>query len=118
MHFLTFMGYCWSFRWNFSTVVVPITDLLKGKGKFILTPVCQSSFEWLNAFLCSAPALAALGSDRPFKQYMNASGVGAGSILKQAEDSSIERLVSFFSKKLTLCQKNDSVIENGTTGAR
>lgn len=61
--------------------------------------------------LCSAPILAAPCFDRLFKLYMDASDVGAGSVLMQADDLGIDRPVSFVSKKLTSCQRNYSVIE-------
>lgn len=111
MHFLGLMGYYRCFCCNFSTVVAPLTHLVKGKAKFIWTPFCQSLFERVKALLCSPPLLATPHFDMPFKLYMDASGVGAGSILIQADNFGIERPVSFFSKIFTLCQKNYTVIE-------
>ncbi len=96
MHFLGLVGYYRSFCRNFSTVVAPLTDLLKGKAKFVWSPVCQRAFEQVKALPCSAPTLAAPRFNRPFKLYVDASHVGAGSVLMQADDLGIDRSVSFF----------------------
>jgi len=45
MRFLGLVGYYRSFCKNFSTVVAQLTDLLKGKVKFVCSPLCQSAFE-------------------------------------------------------------------------
>lgn len=66
MHFLGLVGYYRSFCRNFSTVVLPLTDLLKGKAKFVWSSGCQKAFEQVKTLLCSAPVLAAPRFDRPF----------------------------------------------------
>lgn len=40
MSFLGLVGYYRCFCWNFSTVVAPLTDLLKAKSKFIWSASC------------------------------------------------------------------------------
>lgn len=42
---------------------------------------------------------------------VDTSDVGTGSVLMQGDDLGIDRPLSFFSKKLTSCQRNYSVIE-------
>ena len=44
-----------SFCRNFSSVVVPLTDLLKSSARFNWTPLCQSAFESVKAPLTSSP---------------------------------------------------------------
>ncbi len=111
MRFLGLVGYYRSFCRNFSIVVAPLTDLLRGKTTFVWSPECQRAFEQIKVLLCTAPVLAAPRFDRPFQLNVDASHVGAGSVLMQADDFGIERPVCFFSKKFTACQKNYSVIE-------
>ena len=54
MRFLGLVGYYRGFCRNFSTVVAPLTDLLKGKVKFVWSPVCIKAFEQVKMLLCSA----------------------------------------------------------------
>lgn len=60
----------------FFTVVAPLTDLLKGKVKFIWSPVCQKAFENVKTILSVAPLLAAPQRDQPFTLQVEAGDVG------------------------------------------
>lgn len=52
MRFLGLVGYYRSFCRNFSTVVAPLTDLLKGKTKFIWSSsCCETAFENVKSLL-------------------------------------------------------------------
>ncbi len=55
--------------------------------------------------------LAAPQFDRPFSLCVDASNVGAGAVLLQADEAGIHRPVSYFSKKFSSYQLNYSVIE-------
>ena len=110
MRFLGLAGYYQSFCKNFSAVVAPLTDLLKGKVKYVWSPHCQTAFENVKSLLCSAPVLAAPCLDRPFKIQVDASQMGAGAVLLQETDG-IDRPVCYFSKKLNSYQRNYSTIE-------
>ncbi len=107
MRFLGLVGYYRSFCRNFSTVVAPLTNLLKGEQKFIWSPTCQKSFEQVKTLLCSAPVLA-------FKLHVDASYVGAGAVLLQEDDFAVDRPVCFFSRKFNKHQLNYSVVEKET----
>ena len=48
------VGYYRCFCRNFSTVVAPLTDLLKGKAKYVWSPECQKAFESVKALICNA----------------------------------------------------------------
>lgn len=111
MRFLGMIGYYRKFCENFSTVVAPLTDLLKGKQKYDWSLRCQSAFENAKLVLSSAPVLTAPRWDRPFYLKVDASGLGAGAALFQKDDNGIDRPISFFSKKFNLCQRNYSTIE-------
>ncbi len=110
MLFWGLVGYFRGFCRNFSTVVAPLTDLLKANIAFVCNSVCQEAFEAAKSFLVSAPMLAAPQFDRPFS-LLCASNVGAGAVLLQADDAGIHRPVSYFSKKFSSYQLNYSVIE-------
>lgn len=112
MRFLGLVGYYRSFCRNFSTVVAPLTDLLKGKVQFVWTDSCQLAFENIKSILCSEPVLAAPKLQDPFTLQVDASNVGAGAVLVlQLGEGGIEHLVSFFSRKFNSYQLNYSVVE-------
>lgn len=66
MRYLGSLGYYGSLCHNFSTVVAPLTDLLKDKTKFIWSSSCASAFENVKSLLCSLPILLAPCFDEPF----------------------------------------------------
>ncbi|XP_053294792.1 uncharacterized protein LOC128455141 [Pleuronectes platessa] len=111
MRFLGLVGYYRSFCKNFSSVVAPLTDLLKAKAEYIWSSMCQNAFDSVKALLCSAPVLAAPRFDQPFKLHVDASNVGVGAVLLQENAEGVECPVSFFSRKFNKHQYNYSVIE-------
>ena len=114
MRFLGLVGYYRCFCRNFSTVVAPLTDLLKAKVTFIWSPLCQQAFENVKAILCDSPVLAAPRLDSPFKLEVDASFVGAGAVLLQEDDVAVDKPVCFFSRKFNKHQLNYSVVEKET----
>jgi hypothetical protein len=48
---------------------------------------------------------------KQFKLTVDASDVGIGAALFQEHSDNVDRVVSYFSKKLTKCQQNYSTIE-------
>ena len=114
MRFLGLVGYYRSFCRNFSTVVAPLTDLLKAKVKYIWSASCQQAFENVKTVLCSPPVLVAPCMDRLFELQVDASDVGADAVLLQSDRNSIEHPVCFFSQKFNSYQLNYSVIEKET----
>uniref|UniRef100_A0A3B5QLU2 Gypsy retrotransposon integrase-like protein 1 n=1 Tax=Xiphophorus maculatus TaxID=8083 RepID=A0A3B5QLU2_XIPMA len=114
MKFLGLVGYYRAFCRNFSTVVAPLTDLLKSNVKYIWSSVCQQAFEDVKRMLCDSPVLLAPDMNKSFKLQVDASHVGAGGVLLQMDVFSIERPVSFFSRKFNRHQLNYSVIEKET----
>uniref|UniRef100_A0A674E7Q6 Gypsy retrotransposon integrase-like protein 1 n=1 Tax=Salmo trutta TaxID=8032 RepID=A0A674E7Q6_SALTR len=111
MRFLGMIGYYRGFCRNFSTVVAPLTELLKAKAVYVWSSHCQQAFEDAKKLLTSTPVLAAPRVDLAFTLQVDASHVGAGAVLLQADVSGVERPVSFFSRKFDRCQLNYSVIE-------
>lgn len=109
--FLGLVGYYRIFCRNFSTVVFPLTELLKTRVKFVWSVECQQAFDNVKTVLCSSPVLAAPRFDRTFLLQVDASQVGAGAVLMQGDDQGVMRPVSFFSRKFNGYQFNYSVIE-------
>lgn len=109
--FLGLVGYYRSFCRNFSTVVSPLTDLLRAQAKFVWSPACQQAFDQVKLLLCSCPVLNAPCFDKPFVLQVDASQVGAGAVLLQQDVGGVLKPVCFFSKKFNRHQGNYSVIE-------
>ena len=69
------------------------------------------AFNRVCSLFCSAPVLAAPWLDRAFQYEVDASRVGAGTVLMQEDDRDIGRLVCFFSREFNSYQLNYSAIE-------
>ena len=111
MRFLGMAGYYRKFCNNFSVIAEPLTNLL-GKGKkYIWNEDCQKSFDKLKAILKSAPVLLAPDFNKAFKMAVDASDVGAGSVLIQEDNDGVDHPVCYFSKKFNKHQRNYSTIE-------
>ena len=104
------VGYYCCFCKNFSTVVAPLSDLLKARAQFVWSQGCREAFS-VKALLCSAPVLAAPCFDHQFVLQVDASHVGAGAVLMQVDEHGMDRPVSYFSKKFARHQLNYSVME-------
>lgn len=114
MRFLGLVGYYRCFCRDFSSVVAPLTNLLRKDVKFVWSSLCQQAFDQVKSLLCDAPVLAAPCLQKPFELFVDASGVGAGAVLTQRDQLGICRPVSYFSKKFNKHQLNYSVIEKET----
>lgn len=111
MRFLGMVGFYRCFCRNFSTVAVPLTNLLRGAAVFRWTPLCQQAFESVKMLLTEAPVLAAPRFDKEFKLQVDASNLGAGAVLLQTSEDDIDHPIGFFSRKFNKYQLNYSVIE-------
>ena len=96
---------------NFSSVASPLSALTSPLKPFVWTDDCQQSFDGLKAMLCCSPVLSAPVFSSPFKLEIDASRDGVGAVLLQEDDSGIDHLVSYFSKKFNVHQRNYSTIE-------
>lgn len=103
------MGYYRSFWKNFSTVVAPLTDLLRAKTKYIWSLASQQAFANIKTFLCSPPVFVAPCTDQPFHLQVDASDVGAVALRFHYDDRGVEQPVSFYLKKFNRYQLNYSL---------
>ncbi|KAG5870678.1 hypothetical protein JTB14_023894 [Gonioctena quinquepunctata] len=86
---------------NFSTVIQPLTELLKKNTKFVWTPRQEAALREVKEYLISAPVMACPNFDLPFIVQTDASGYGIGAVLTQNHPDVGERVVSYLSRSLT-----------------
>lgn len=85
MCLLGMSGFYRRFVPNFAEVVAPLTNLLKKGIKFVWTPECQSAVEKVKAILSCEPVLKAPNFSVPFRLAADASDLGIGAVLLQAD---------------------------------
>lgn len=111
-----FIGLCsWYRRFikDFSTLVSPINDLLKGRRKsqpISWTDAAELSFVTIKKLLISAPILTQPDFSEPFIVQSDASNTGLGGCLTQEIDGE-ERVIAYASRSLSRTERNYSVVE-------
>ncbi len=106
--FLGLANYFRRFMKNYSTIVAPLTSLLK-KGKSIKDdwgPACDTAFAEVKRMLTSAPVLQAPDFSKPFVIHTDASIEGLGAALLQEG-----KPVAFYSRKLNAAERNYTTTE-------
>ena len=77
---------------------------------FSWTKDCDESFKKIKCVLMNTPVLSAPYFDKQFKLTVDASDKGIGVALFHECDDGVDRVVCYFSKKLSKSQKNYSTI--------
>ncbi|PKU85169.1 RNA-directed DNA polymerase [Dendrobium catenatum] len=90
---------------GFSILMAPLTDCLKAK-QFSWDDEKQRSWESIKQALSSAPVLALPNFELPFQVDSDASMIGIGAVLSQAD-----KPIEFFSEKLTPPRQKWTVYE-------
>jgi hypothetical protein len=104
--FLRFANYFRRFILGFSTVVAPLTSLLRG-GPQRLRWTAERGFETLKARFTTAPVLAHPDPSLPFIVVVDASEVGVRAVLSQCTGTSPKlQPCAFYSKQLSPDQRN------------
>lgn len=95
---------------NFSSIIAPMTDLLKKHRKWSWSKDCEDSFRKIKDCLVSAPILSCPDFSIPFQVQTDASAFGIGAVLTQHHGDG-EHVVAYISRSLTRAEKNFSTVE-------
>lgn len=95
---------------EFSSIMAPITALLKKKAKFDWTEECDHAFRRIKECLVVAPVLSCPDYTKPFVVQTDASSFGIGAVLTQPYDDG-ERVIAYLSRSLTRQERSYSVTE-------
>lgn len=95
---------------NFSSIIAPLTALLKKNSKFMWSELCDTAFSTIKNHLISSPILSCPDFSVPFTVQTDASGFGIGAVLTQTVNEE-ERVICYSSRSLTRCERNYSVTE-------
>uniref|UniRef100_A0A1I7WYG7 RNA-directed DNA polymerase n=1 Tax=Heterorhabditis bacteriophora TaxID=37862 RepID=A0A1I7WYG7_HETBA len=95
----------------FSSIVQPLTELLRNDTKFIWTDVQKSAFDKLKDALTSSPVLMAPQIGQPYVIHTDASTIGIGAALYQYDAEKHLRPIAFCSRTLNKAEKRYSIIE-------
>jgi hypothetical protein len=107
--FLGFANFYRKFIWNYSKIVLPLTQLTKKDQAFIWTNEADTAFTQLKKAFTSAPILAHIDPEKPFTIEADASDFALGSILSQPGKDGQSHPVAFHSRKFTAAEINYEV---------
>src|ERR1041385_7957429 len=93
--FLGLAGYYRKFVEGFSSIVRPMTQLLKKDQKFVWTEKSEVSFQELKRRLVSTPVLVMPNQTKSFDVYCDASKIGLGCVLMQ-----VGKVIEYLSRQL------------------
>ncbi|KAG5875773.1 hypothetical protein JTB14_022482 [Gonioctena quinquepunctata] len=95
---------------SFSSIIAPITALLRKCSKFEWTSDCDSSFRRIKEKLVAAPILSCPDYSKPFAVQTDASGFGVGAVLTQPHEDG-DRVIAYLSRSLTRQERNFTTTE-------
>ena len=104
-------GYYQRFCKNFLAIVKPLTNLLHKYREFQWSSESETAFQKVRSILTHHLVLAAPDFTKPLKQAVDASNIGARTVLLQDDNRGIDHPVCYFSKKFTDAQKRYCTIE-------
>lgn len=111
--FLGMTGWYRRFIYQFSSVVAPLNELLKGKKKYqklSWNSAAEEAFSNIKNYLISAPLLSSPDFSVPFSVQCDASQYGAGCVLTQVQND-VEKVIAFASRTFSNLERNYTVLE-------
>ena len=116
--FLGLASYYRRFMPAFAKVSAPLRALTKKNATFLWTAECETAFVELKRLLTTAPVLAypRFGPDRSFILETDASGIGLGAVLSQAQDDGVVHPIAYASRSLDKHERNSGISELETLG--
>jgi hypothetical protein len=108
----SFLGFCNFYRRfvrGFAGIARPLTELT-GLAPFEWTKRHQDSFDVLRIALTTAPILALLMNEDPYRLEADASAYTVGATLSQRQDG-VWKPIAFMSKALSLTQQNYEIYD-------
>ncbi len=108
--FLGFTSYYRRFIKNYLRIAKPLHELVANVEarhmEYKWSEACQEVFDMLKARCVEAPILAYPKFGKPFIVHTDASGIGLGAILYQADDDGRERVIAYASRSLSKSEAN------------
>lgn len=102
--FMGLAGYFRRFIKGFSQLTVPITSLLRKNCVFNWTPECENIRQLIISKLSSSPVLRMYNPDLKCELHTDASAIGIGAVLLQADHDGIAKPVAYYSRRTTDCE--------------
>jgi hypothetical protein len=109
--FLGAVGYFQRYIPQFSAVTAPLTALLKKDVRFEWSKETEDSFVRLKQVMADTHILVIADFQKPFTIFIDASDLAIGAVLTQCDEEGIYRPVCYMSRKLSISQRNYSVVE-------
>jgi transposase InsO family protein len=104
--FLGFANFYRRFIKNFSSVVAPITRLLKKDVPFDWDPQAQNAFDTLRKAFTSEPVLGHFDPAKPCYLEPDASKSALGAVCSQPDEKGVLHPIAFYSRSLTAPERN------------
>lgn len=95
---------------TFSTIIAPMTELLRKHKKWHWSDDCEKSFQFIKDALVSAPVLSCPDFSKPFVVQTDASSYGIGAVLSQKFEDG-EHVICYISRSLSRAERNYSTTE-------
>lgn len=95
---------------NFSTIIAPMTKLLRKKARFTWDGTCDQAWKHIKEKLITAPIITCPDYQLPFCIQTDASAYGIAGVLTQQQEEG-EKVIAYISRSLNKAEKNYSTTE-------